>query len=390
MGKQSSPIRSRTYLVGSDKKRDIHVFSGITYHLALQGVQDDWLSGMINLYPRGIGAWRVYARAAWWNYGGGVRRRLGFQFTDGYLDGIWKRGLRILQGATVINNFQLFGLQFLQSHQAFGIVPYFYIDATLGEYFGDYRRFDTAGIGESVIRHALAVERAGYARSHKLAVMSKRSATYLVQHYDVPRDRIHVVPPGANIPEHLIEKFDDQHEPNFASKKTSLTIGFIGLSPERKGLPTISEAVRLLRSAGYDIYLNVIGACPPEISQQDGVNHFGLIDKSTDMDHFIEIMQGIDIGCMLSRAEAAGIAYLEFLRMGVPVIATDVGGAPEILKLGAGQLVSPGTSAPELAQLLAEMIDEPYRLEELREKAWRRRHNASWRRAVRELKVLLA
>jgi glycosyltransferase involved in cell wall biosynthesis len=107
------------------------------------------------------------------------------------------------------------------------------------------------------------------------------------------------------------------------------------------------------------------------------------------MDRFIEIVANVDIGCMLSRAELTGIALLEFLRMGVPVIATDVGGTPDIIELGAGQLVSPEISAEELAQHVARLIDEPDKLVELRQSAWRRRHNASWRRAVRELTAVL-
>jgi D-inositol-3-phosphate glycosyltransferase len=107
------------------------------------------------------------------------------------------------------------------------------------------------------------------------------------------------------------------------------------------------------------------------------------------MDRFVEIVRNVDVGCMLSRAELAGIAYLEFLRMGVPVVATDVGGAPEIVELGAGDLVAPEISAAELAQHFAGMMDAPGRLAELRETAWRRRHNASWRRAVRELNAVL-
>lgn len=42
------PARSRTYVVGCDAKSDIRVFSGITYHLAVQGVQDGLLNGMVN------------------------------------------------------------------------------------------------------------------------------------------------------------------------------------------------------------------------------------------------------------------------------------------------------------------------------------------------------
>jgi glycosyltransferase involved in cell wall biosynthesis len=75
--------------------------------------------------------------------------------------------------------------------------------------------------------------------------------------------------------------------------------------------------------------------------------------------------------------------------MGVPVIATDVGGIPDIVELGAGQFVSPEIRASDLAEHLARLLDEPERLAELRESAWRRRQNASWRRVVRELRDVL-
>ena len=148
-------------------------------------------------------------------------------------------------------------------------------------------------------------------------------------------------------------------------------------------------AVQLLRRAGYDIRLHLIGKCPPEIARRDGVTHFGVINKTIDIDRFIEIVCNIDVGCMLSRAETAGIALLEFLRMGVPVIATDVGGIPDIVDLGAGELVSPEIRASDLAEHFARLLDEPERLAELQESAWHRRQNASWRRVVRELKGVL-
>jgi glycosyltransferase involved in cell wall biosynthesis len=390
MMRRASPSgRCRTYVVGCDVKQDIRVFSGITYHLAQQGTEDGLLTGMMNLHPRGIGDWRVYAAAGLWKLRGGFRGRHGFIFTDTYLEGIWKRALPALRGSTVINNFQLFGSYFLDCHQAFDIVPYFYIDATLGEYFSAYRAFEIAAIDEAAMRQALAAESYGYANCHKVVVMSKRSAAHIVRHYDVPPAKIHIVPPGANIPERLLVSLDKQPERCLRTGRRKLVVGFIGLYPERKGLPTLAEAVRLLRQSGYDVRLHVIGKCPSEISQQDGITYFGLIDKSVDIDRFIEIIGNVDVGCMLSRGELTGIALLEFLRMGVPIIATDVGGIPDILELGAGQLVSPEISAEGLAQHLAHLIDEPGQLAELKQSAWRRRHNASWRRAVQELKGVL-
>jgi glycosyltransferase involved in cell wall biosynthesis len=385
------PNRPRTYVVGCDVKQDIRVLSGITYHLAMQGIEDGLLTGMMNLYPRGIRGFGVYARAGWWKLRGGIHGRYGFKFTDGYLDSIWKRGLRTLQNAIVINNFQLFGSYFVECHRTFGIAPYFYIDTTLGEMFTNYGPFDHyADIDETTIREALAIEREGYAIAHKVVVMSKRSADYIVGHYNLPQDKISmVVPPGANIPERLLERLDNRSERCCRPGEKSLVVGFTGLYPERKGLPTIAEAVRLLRRSGYNIRLHVIGKCPPEIAQQDGITHFGLIDKTVDIDRFIEIVGNVDVGCMLSHAESAGISLLEFLRMGVPIIATDVGGIPDILELGAGQLVSPQISADDFAQNLARLIDEPEQLAELKQTAWGRRHNASWRRVVQELKGVL-
>src|SRR5216683_1672022 len=102
---QASPSPGcRTYVVGCDVRQDIRVFSGTTYHLAQQGVEDGLLTGMMNLHPRGIGDWRVYAKAGLWKLRGGFRGRHGFIFTDGYLESIWKRALPALQGSTVINN----------------------------------------------------------------------------------------------------------------------------------------------------------------------------------------------------------------------------------------------------------------------------------------------
>jgi glycosyltransferase involved in cell wall biosynthesis len=387
---QASPsARCRTYVVGCDAKSDIRVFSGITYHLAMQGVRDELFTGMVNLFPHGIHAWGVYARASWWKLKGGFRGRSGFKFTDGFLDAIWRRNLPVLAGSKIVNNFQLFGSHFLNSHRTFGIEPYFYIDGTLGEYFNEYRLFETAKIDKTAIRQALTMEREGYANSHKIVVMSKRSADYIVRHYNVSPHKICVVPPGANIPERLLMSLDNRPERCLRADRKRLVVGFIGLYPERKGLPTIADGVQLLRRAGYDIRLHVIGKCPPEISRRAGVTHFGVIDKTINIDRFIEIVCDIDVGCMLSRAETAGIALLEFLRIGIPVIATDVGGIPDIVDLGAGQLVSPEIRASDLAEHLARLLDDPERLAELQESAWRRRQNASWRRVVRELKGVL-
>jgi glycosyltransferase involved in cell wall biosynthesis len=385
-----TPVSSPIYLVACDPHRgDVEVFSGSTYHLALEGARHGLITGMLNLRPRGITHWRIYVQAALWKLAGGPRGRPGFKFTDEYQNWAWQRALPALRGSSVINNFQLFGTHFLSHHQDFAITPYSYIDGTLEEYFGTYKAFDTADIQQSTLAQALSAERESYAACRKIVTMSKRSAANLVCHYGVPGDKIRIIPPGANIPEELLEEFERGRSGRNERTDKSLVIGFVGLYPQRKGLPTIADAVRLARRGGYDVRLHVVGNCPAEIARQEGVTYFGQIDKGADSRRFIEILDNIDIGCLLPRAELAGIAYMEFLRLGVPIIAADVGGAPDIIELGAGILVSPEIRAKELAEQLASALDEPDRLTELREMAWRRRHNASWRRVIGELREVL-
>ena len=53
----------RAYIVVVMSNKDICVFSGTTYCLAMQSVQDGLLTGVMNLYPRGIRGCGVYARS---------------------------------------------------------------------------------------------------------------------------------------------------------------------------------------------------------------------------------------------------------------------------------------------------------------------------------------
>ncbi len=61
---------------------------------------------------------------------------------------------------------------------------------------------------------------------------------------------------------------------------------------------------------------------------------------------------------MPSRSEGMPLALLEALACGVPVVATGVGGVPEVLTDGAGLLVPP--EAPEeMADALARVLQDP-------------------------------
>ncbi|HUD70657.1 MAG TPA: glycosyltransferase [Dongiaceae bacterium] len=72
-----------------------------------------------------------------------------------------------------------------------------------------------------------------------------------------------------------------------------------------------------------------------------------------------EFLPALDLFVLASRNEGMGRALVEAMGIGVPVVATAVGGVPDLLDAGAaGALVPPG-DATALAATLARLMDDP-------------------------------
>jgi hypothetical protein len=94
-------------------------------------------------------------------------------------------------------------------------------------------------------------------------------------------------------------------------------------------------------------------------------------------------------GCLLSRAEALGISTLECLRLGVPVIATAVGGIIDTVPRGAGLLMPTEGTSERLADELAAVLETPERYARMRVPTREVAGFQSWDRAAREFLTLL-
>lgn len=90
-----------------------------------------------------------------------------------------------------------------------------------------------------------------------------------------------------------------------------------------------------------------------------------------------------------SDAEALGISTLECLRLGVPVIATAVGGIVDTVPKGAGLLMPAERTSECLADELAAVLETPERYARMREAAHEVAGYQSWDRAAREFLALL-
>lgn len=364
-------------------------FSGSSYYLARAGMAIGVFDGIFAAQSEVRRDLPLKAQAALWKASRKIRGQKagGFKFSRDFQDRIWKENMEYVAGCDIIDNCQTRGVWFHEHSHSFDIRVFPYIDGTLHEYFTTYDKFDCAIIDSATRREAIEDERLGYANAHHIIAMSERTRQSLVTDYGVPQNKISIVVPGANIDDAMVAL----PRGNAATPiPDEFTLGFIGLYPLRKGLDRLSKAVEILRKRGRQVRLRVIGNCPENIQAMDGVDYFGVVRKGSEPQKFVDIVSGVNLGCQLSWAELTGIAMMEFLRFGVPILATDTGGMPDILAGGGGVIVPREITAEALAEEIDLLVSDGDRYKRLATEAQGQAQWASWTRAADEIGKVIA
>ena len=165
-----------------------------------------------------------------------------------------------------------------------------------------------------------------------------------------------------------------------------LVAGVAGRLVEDKGHIHLMKAVVRLRGAGPRIILAFAGLGPLETSLRQSARDLGLAEDvkflgfRTDI---ADVQAAFDVSILPSvGCDASSAALKEAMALGIPVIASDIGGARTIVADGVtGRIVPPGDPAA-LADALREAIDHPA---EARARAVRARADVALRFSVRRL-----
>ncbi len=152
-----------------------------------------------------------------------------------------------------------------------------------------------------------------------------------------------------------------------------LQILCIGTLHEVKGQTYLIEACRLLREGGQDFVCRFVGDGPDEAALRAQVAQAGLTDcvrfegRKTRQD-VIALLNAADVVVAPSvpsrdnRREGIPVVLMEAMGAGVPVIASELSGIPELVEHEvSGLLVSPGDAAAIAAALERLAADPPLR-----------------------------
>jgi glycosyltransferase involved in cell wall biosynthesis len=182
-----------------------------------------------------------------------------------------------------------------------------------------------------------------------LFAWSQWAAASAIEEYGVPTERVHVISPGVDT--QLWTPPEEPREVAAASETTRLL--FVGYAFERKGGDLLLRWARETPLRSWELHLVTQ---EPQRVPPDVIVHNGL---GVNSEALIRLAQRCDIFVLPTRADCYSLAALEAMAAGLPVIASRVGGIPEIVEDGVtGYLIEPG-DYDELKERIELLVGSP-------------------------------
>jgi glycosyltransferase involved in cell wall biosynthesis len=166
-----------------------------------------------------------------------------------------------------------------------------------------------------------------------------------------------------------LERYDHQepcctlHE-EYGMEPGSQIVGVVARLEPEKGHPTLLEAWPLVLHAVPDAYLLVIGEGSQREALEEQARALRIAHRvvfTGRRDDVPAVTAALDVAVLPSYREAQGLTILEALALSRPVVASNVGGIPEVIENGVTGLLVPPHDAPALAAAIVRLLtDHPY------------------------------
>ncbi len=211
-------------------------------------------------------------------------------------------------------------------------------------------------LGDLVGRFQFRFQIALFGLCDRIVCNSSAAATVLILE-GLPPKKI-VVLPNAVDP----EIFAIGARRTRTSRSGKIRVGMIARMSPPKDYPLLLTAAAQLCKANREIEFLFAGDGPDRLQLQSMAkqlgltNHIRFLGQCSDV---ASLLSMLDICVLVSNSESAPNSVTESMAAGVPVIATRVGGIPEIISDGeTGLLVDPG-DATQLADAIDFLADNP-------------------------------
>lgn len=227
--------------------------------------------------------------------------------------------------------------------------------------FGSHFNVPLSFINRSVIFGALSEMLAAflscieYKCADKVIAVSKATAEETVRFYRLPKDHVVAIHNGIDLSIFTDSQVEEENE-----EPTILSVGRLSW---RKGYKYLIDAMFHVLSEYLDAKLVIVGYGDQRIPLQRYVRKLGIESSvcflgSVSGRKLYSLYHKTDVYVQPSLYEPFGIAILEAMSMGKPIVSTCVGGIPELVTNGVeGLLVEPGNSS-QLARAIINILSD--------------------------------
>jgi glycosyltransferase involved in cell wall biosynthesis len=168
-------------------------------------------------------------------------------------------------------------------------------------------------------------------------------------------------------------------------------VGSVGRFEPVKGYDTLLEAAALLRTRQPKVQFLLAGEGKEESRLKRLAKELRVEDRVFFLgwqQEIPEILSALDLFVLPSRNEGMGRALVQAMAMGKPIVATRVGGVPEVLGEGEAGLLVPPDDPVQLSQAIEQLLTDRELARKLGEGGKRRAPAYSAERMVAEIESL--
>lgn len=191
------------------------------------------------------------------------------------------------------------------------------------------------------------------ARTHLLITVSEGVADDLARLGVAPRGKFSVLPLGLPLEEFLQVRPHGELKKELGLPADAILVGAVGRLVPVKNLGLLVEAVAHLSRREPRIHLVLIGDGEDRENLQSRARGLGIAGKVHFLGWRIDLAKvygGLDVVALSSINEGTPVSLIEAVSAGRPVVATSVGGVPEVLEKGNLGILVPSGDFAALAE----------------------------------------
>ena len=176
-----------------------------------------------------------------------------------------------------------------------------------------------------------SITRFSILRSQGLTAVSEFLRAETVKNFGVPRDRIHVIPNFIDTNRYRRDR-EPCHRPSLAPHGEKIVMHVSNFRPVKRVTDVVDVFARMLPSVSARLIM--VGDGPDRPRAMERAEELGIADKVLFLGKHAsvnELLSCCDLFLLPSESESFGLAALEAMASGAPVVSSNAGGLPEVV-----------------------------------------------------------